>query len=482
MGSFYDNSMIPRALRRKFDVYDRIKELGIDLGSFDQHVESITEGGLPIAGVVFHESGLTYLSGEGGGSLQMNDDPERVTHGQQGARQVADNMMVRLHWALKCGGDLTSSQEKRYNKLRRELIQHTVKIDLNNGQIDRLADEVHRLKRRLVGLEGRLLRLAIASGVAREGFLDQYRGDELNRGWIGRVRRLTGAGWRDFVETHHAEIRVIRRSIAAIAGKVGLSIGEFHRIVGLVRHGEHDACRAKEKMVKANVRLVFAIAKRHTNRGVDFLDLLQEGNIGLMKAVDKFDHRHDNKFSTYATWWIRQGINRAIADQARTIRIPVHVHETIAHLIRASHKFRREIGREPTAEELAKKLGIPLKKVRMALNAARQPLSLEAPVGDEEDNRLGDLIEDRDAVHSLDAAIRADLRKVTSRMLETLTPREERILRLRYGIGVSTEHTLEEVGRVFQVTRERIRQIEAKALRKLHHPSQSQQIRSFLDA
>ena len=281
---------------------------------------------------------------------------------------------------------------------------------------------------------------------------------------------------------HRAEIKEIRRSIAAIAGEVGLPISEFRRIVGQVRHGEHDARQAKEEMVKANVRLVFAIAKNYSNRGVDFLDLLQEGNIGLMKAVDKFDHRRDNKFSTYATWWIRQGITRAIGDQARTIRIPIHVHVTIAHLIRASREIRREIGREPTAEELAEKLGIPLKKVLMVLNATRQPLSLEAPVGDEEDSRLGDMIVDKNAVHSLDAAIRADLRKVTSRMLETLTPREERILRLRYGIGVSTEHTLEEVGREFQVTRERIRQIEAKALRKLQHPSRSRRIRSFLDA
>ena len=296
------------------------------------------------------------------------------------------------------------------------------------------------------------------------------------------MRRLTGTGWRDFVETHRAEIKEIRRSIAAIANEVGLPIGEFHSVVGLVRQGEHDARQAKEEMVEANVRLVFGIAKQHANRGVDFLDLLQEGNIGLMKAVDKFDHRRENRFSTYATWWIRQGITRAIADQARTIRIPVHIHETIARLVRASHEIRRAIGREPTAEELAEKLGIPLKKVRMVLKAARQPVSLEAPVGDEEDSRLGDMIEDKDTVHSLDAAIRANLRQVTSRMLETLTPREERVLRLRYGIGVSTEHTLEEVGRVFQVTRERIRQIEAKALRKLQHPSRSRQIKSFLDA
>ena len=380
------------------------------------------------------------------------------------------------------GDDLTSSQEKRYNKLRRELAQLTANIHLKNDRIGRLVEEIYAFNGRLVGLEGRLLRLAVTSGVARESFLNQYRGGELNRRWLGRVRRLSGAGWRDFVETHRTEIKEIRRSIGAIAGEVGLPIGEFHRIVGLVRQGEHDACQAKEEMVKANVRLVFAIAKKYSNRGVDFLDLLQEGNIGLMKAVDKFDHRRDNKFSTYATWWIRQGITRAIGDQARTIRIPIHVHETIAHLIRASHEFRREIGREPTAEELAEKLCIPLKKVRMVLNAARQPLSLEAPIGDEEDSRLGDMIEDKDAVHSLDAAIRADLRKVTSRMLETLTPREERILRLRYGIGVSTEHTLEEVGQKFLLTRERIRQIEAKALRKLQHPSKSRRIRSFLDA
>ncbi|MEE9300427.1 MAG: RNA polymerase sigma factor RpoD [Alphaproteobacteria bacterium] len=384
--------------------------------------------------------------------------------------------------ALEGGGDLTSLQEKRYNKLRRELARLTAKVHLNNGRIERLVDEICTLNRRLVGLEGGLLHLAVASGVARESFLDRYCGDELNRGWLGRVRRLTSAGWRDFVKTHRAEIKEIRRSIAAIAGEVGLPIGEFRRIVGQVRQGEREARRAKEEMVKANVRLVFAIAKQHTNRGVDFLDLLQEGNIGLMKAVDKFDHRRDNRFSTYATWWIRQGITRAIADQARTIRIPVHIHETIARLVRASHEIRRAIGREPTAEELAEKLGIPLKKVRMVLKAARQPLSLEAPVGDEEDSRLGDMIEDKDTVHSLDAAIRANLRQVTSRMLETLTPREERVLRLRYGIGVSTEHTLEEVGRVFQVTRERIRQIEAEALRKLQHPNKSRRIRSFLDA
>ncbi|TWG92756.1 RNA polymerase RpoD-like sigma 70 subunit [Mesorhizobium sp. J18] len=383
---------------------------------------------------------------------------------------------------LAAAGTLSPSQERRYKELKDELITAVKSLSLNNARIEALVEQLYDINKRLVQNEIRLARLAESHGVRREEFLKEYQGSELDPNWVKRISNLSSAGWKEFTRNEKDAIRDLRAEIQNLATETGISIGEFRRIVNQVQKGEREAAIAKKEMVEANLRLVISIAKKYTNRGLQFLDLIQEGNIGLMKAVDKFEYRRGYKFSTYATWWIRQAITRSIADQARTIRIPVHMIETINKIVRTSRQMLHEIGREPTPEELAEKLAMPLEKVRKVLKIAKEPISLETPVGDEEDSHLGDFIEDKSAILPIDAAIQANLRETTTRVLASLTPREERVLRMRFGIGMNTDHTLEEVGQQFSVTRERIRQIEAKALRKLKHPSRSRKLRSFLDS
>ena len=387
---------------------------------------------------------------------------------------------LRLELAQK-NETLSESQNRRYKRLKRDLVELMQGVRLNNNRIEAAVDELYGLNRGLMNNEGRLLRLATRCGVPREKFLKHYVGRELDPRWLSRVSRLKDDGWKTFAREKRPEIVALRKNILAIAQNTGLEPTEFKRIVNIVQKGEREASQAKKEMVEANLRLVISIAKKYTNRGLQFLDLIQEGNIGLMKAVDKFEYRRGYKFSTYATWWIRQAITRSIADQARTIRIPVHMIETINKLVRSSRQMLHEIGREPTPEELAERLGMPLDKVRKVMKIAKEPISLETPIGDEEDSHLGDFIEDKNAVLPVDAAIQSNLREATTRVLASLTAREERVLRMRFGIGMNTDHTLEEVGQQFSVTRERIRQIEAKALRKLKHPSRSRKLRSFLD-
>jgi len=387
----------------------------------------------------------------------------------------------RLQAAL-VHADADAKKDKSYAKLKHEMVRLMESVHLSNARIESLVENLYSLNKKLMMLEGRLLRLAEGYKIPREEFIKQYDGNELDPNWLARVGKLkTHKGWPKLAENAATSVKPIRDDIAVLATQFGLPVTEFKRLYKQVREGEREASMAKKEMVEANLRLVISIAKKYTNRGLQFLDLIQEGNIGLMKAVDKFEYRRGYKFSTYATWWIRQAITRSIADQARTIRIPVHMIETINKLVRTSRQMLHEIGREPTPEELAAKLGMPLEKVRKVLKIAKEPISLETPIGDEEDSHLGDFIEDKNAILPVDAAINSNLRETTTRVLATLTPREERVLRMRFGIGMNTDHTLEEVGQQFNVTRERIRQIEAKALRKLKHPSRSRKLRSFLD-
>ncbi len=378
-------------------------------------------------------------------------------------------------------GRYSKEDEKAYQKLHRELVELMMGVRFTIYRTESLILKLYDLNRRLMTLEGRLLRTAENRKVNRKVFLDSYIGNELDPTWLKRVSQRPEKGWKEFATKDEAEIEEIRAEISKMAEAVGLDIGEFKRMIMAVQKGERETNSAKKEMIEANLRLVISIAKKYTNRGLQFLDLIQEGNIGLMKAVDKFEYRRGYKFSTYATWWIRQAITRSIADQARTIRIPVHMIETINKIVRTSRQMLHEIGREPTPEELAERLVMPLEKVRKVMKIAKEPVSLETPIGDEEDSHLGDFIEDKNAILPLDAAIQSNLRETTTRILASLTPREERVLRMRFGIGMNTDHTLEEVGQQFSVTRERIRQIEAKALRKLKHPSRSRKLRSFLD-
>jgi RNA polymerase primary sigma factor len=399
----------------------------------------------------------------------------------EGLYKKLHKMQHRRLETMTSGEEVTTRSEKSYERSREELVSKVEQVRLHNNRIEELVTQLKQLNQRLTALEGQLMRMAEGCKVNREEFLKNYRGQELDPNWLERVGKLPGKGWKVMLSRHAKDIGNVRGQISAVASDAGLPISEFRRVYMTVGRGERDSARAKKEMIEANLRLVISIAKKYTNRGLQFLDLIQEGNIGLMKAVDKFEYRRGYKFSTYATWWIRQAITRSIADQARTIRIPVHMIETINKLVRTSRQMLHEIGREPAPEELAEKLGMPLEKVRKVLKIAKEPISLETPIGDEEDSHLGDFIEDKAAVIPLDAAIQANLREATTRVLSSLTPREERVLRMRFGIGMNTDHTLEEVGQQFNVTRERIRQIEAKALRKLKHPSRSRKLRSFLD-
>ena len=458
----------PKAGRRRGgDDEDDITNVGGDTRGLEEDEEDEDEASLSLAAM---EAELRP---------QVMETLDVIADTYKKLRKLQDQQVENR---LAAAGTLSPSQDRRLKELKDELITAVKSLSLNQARIEALVEQLYDINKRLVQNEGKLLRLAESYGVRREEFLKEYQGSELDPNWIRNIANLTTRGWKEFTKNEQNAIQDLRSEIQNLATETAISILEFRKIVNQVQKGEREAAIAKKEMVEANLRLVISIAKKYTNRGLQFLDLIQEGNIGLMKAVDKFEYRRGYKFSTYATWWIRQAITRSIADQARTIRIPVHMIETINKIVRTSRQMLHEIGREPTPEELAEKLAMPLEKVRKVLKMAKEPISLETPVGDEEDSHLGDFIEDKGAILPIDAAIQANLRETTTRVLASLTPREERVLRMRFGIGMNTDHTLEEVGQQFSVTRERIRQIEAKALRKLKHPSRSRKLRSFLDS
>lgn len=455
-------------LRRSRDEEEDVTNVGADTrGLVDDDEEDEDEASLSLAAM---EAELRP---------QVMETLDVIADTYKKLRKLQDQQVENR---LAAAGTLSPSQDRRLKELKDQLIKAVKSLSLNTARIEALVEQLYDINKRLVQNEGKLLRLAESYGVRREEFLKEYQGSELDPNWTRSIGNLTSRGWKEFTKNEKDAIRDLRAEIQNLATETAISILEFRKIVNQVQKGEREAAIAKKEMVEANLRLVISIAKKYTNRGLQFLDLIQEGNIGLMKAVDKFEYRRGYKFSTYATWWIRQAITRSIADQARTIRIPVHMIETINKIVRTSRQMLHEIGREPTPEELAEKLAMPLEKVRKVLKIAKEPISLETPVGDEEDSHLGDFIEDKMAILPIDAAIQANLRETTTRVLASLTPREERVLRMRFGIGMNTDHTLEEVGQQFSVTRERIRQIEAKALRKLKHPSRSRKLRSFLDS